>query len=346
MHIKRFRAPSSKEAIEKVKKEFGPDALIVQNRRLAGGLTEVIAALDREDMGGDPLPAGSMTGSETQRILEEMMEIKDLLAAMAGSSETGGKALSTLKRQLMANGLDSVTTLKLLAEARDRGAEKGDGRDIAYLKDIVRDRLGTKIMVKDPMRESRVISFIGPTGAGKTTTIAKLAAITALKKTKKVALLTLDTRRIGAPQQLVKYGRMIGVPVGVAALKEEVSAFLEKYSRCRFIFIDTPGSGTGERGYIRELQELSSISPEVRFNLVLSVRDRDESLYETVKGFSTLPVDAITFTKLDECRSFGQMLGISMRAKRPISYLGTGQKVPGDLMPATVKGLLKYLMPA
>jgi len=344
MHIKKFRARSSHEALTKVKKEFGADALIVETRRLDDGLCEVTAALDRDDTAAPPLT----TVSEATGIMEEMREIKELLFSITGKRGDEGEAFRTLKRQMMANGLDAGLTLNILAKACAKARGKcGEGEiDIIPLRNMVRTELRESIKVRDPMRDARLISFIGPTGAGKTTTIAKLAAITVLKKTKNVALLTMDTGRVGAAEQLIKYGRIIGVPVGSASTKEEISAFVEKYNRCRFIFIDTPGSDMKNREYMRRLRGLRSVSPELKFNLVLSVRERDESLFECLRGFSTLAIDAITFTKLDESSSFGQMLVLSKRAGRPISYLGTGQRVPRDLMPATVKRVLNYLMPS
>jgi len=343
MHIKKFRARSSHEAMTKVKKEFGADALIVETRRLDDGLCEVTAALDREVTAAPPVSAGT----EEPRIIEEMREIKELLLAITGKRGDEGEAFRALKRQMMANGLDAALTLKLLARASAKAQGKGvrGEIDIVSLRNMVRTELRESINVTDPMQDARLISFIGPTGAGKTTTIAKLAAITVLKKTKNVALLTMDTRRIGAAEQLMKYGRIIGVPVGSASTKAEVSAFVDKYNRCRFIFIDTPGSDMKNRDYMRSLQGLRSVNPELKFNLVLSVRERDESLNESLRGFSALAIDAITFTKLDESSSFGQMLALSRYAGRPISYLGTGQRVPRDLMPATVKRVLNYLMP-
>ncbi len=344
MHIKRFRAVSSKEALAKVRREFGPGALIVETRRLEDGLCEVTAALDREDT-GPALPDAS-DSDMVPRIMDEMREIKELLFSMTGKRGDEAEAYRALKRQMTANGIDTATTLKLLSRACGADSGKGRGRGgITSLRDIVRGEIGRKIRVKDPMKDSRVISFIGPSGAGKTTTIAKLAAQIVLKKAGKVALLTTDTRRIGAPEQLLKYGRIIGVPVGVAATEAEISAFVREHDSSSFVFIDTPGSDMRKSDYRRELHGLASMIPGLKFNLVLSVRERDESLHESARGVSTLPVDALTFTKLDGATSFGQMLGVSVRSGRPISYLGTGQNVPGDLMPATVKGVLKYVMP-
>ncbi|MFQ5427412.1 MAG: hypothetical protein ACE5EZ_00370 [Thermodesulfobacteriota bacterium] len=347
--MRRFRAPSPREALAAVKKELGPEALIVETRKLADGGSEVVACVDNEIPASGPaapMPSEAVVG----RIEEEMREIKELLISISLKNKAEGEAITVLKRQMLANGLGNSLTLALLASAAKKD-EVVKGRatganEVNLLREVLRREIREKIMVKDPMMGGRVISFIGPAGAGKTTTIAKLAAMEVLKKKKKTALLTMDTLRIGAPEQLRTYGKMIGAPVGVASTTAELAAFMKIHSDAGLILIDTPGRNVRNRDYIRELREMADLTPELKFNLVLSVRERDESLNESVRGFSSLPVDAITFTKLDESRSFGQMLGVSTLADRPISYLGTGQKVPGDLMAATKKEVLKYLMPA
>ncbi len=350
MQMRRFRAASSKEALVMVRRELGPEALIVQTRRLGEGVYEVVAVIDNEESisvsNGLSAPSASVVG----RIEEEMREIKELLLSISLKSGGEGEALTVLKRQMLANGLGSALTLGLLAKAckKDGAIRKGGsgGEEMVHLREVVRGEIREKIRVLDPLKDGRVISFIGPTGAGKTTTIAKLAATSVMKKKKRVALLTMDTLRIGAPEQLKTYARIMGVPVGVAATTAELAAFLKIHSDKDLILIDTPGKNVRRSDYIRELQEMTAITPELRFNLVLSIRDRDESLNESVKGLSSLPVEAITFTKLDESSSFGQMLGVSTLADKPISYLGTGQRVPGDLLAATKKEVLRYLMPA
>ncbi len=348
MQMRRFRAASSKEALTMVKRELGSEALIVETRRLDDGNCEVVAVVDNDIPEARVLsaPADVVVG----RIEEEMREIKDLLLSISLKSGAEGEAVTLLKRQMLANGLESSLILSLLSEAsKKQGKERSKGNsalEMARIREVVSREIGKRIRVKDPVADSRVISFIGPTGAGKTTTIAKLAAIAVMKRKKKVALLTMDTLRIGAPEQLKTYGKIIGVPVGIASTTSELAAFIKMHSDASLILIDTPGANVRKRDYLRELRDMAAITGELKFNLVLSVRDRDENLNESVKGLSSIPVDAITFTKLDESRSFGQMLAVSTMAGRPISYLGTGQKVPGDLLAATKKEVLRYLMPA
>ncbi|MFQ5479818.1 MAG: hypothetical protein ACE5DW_00905 [Thermodesulfobacteriota bacterium] len=348
--MRRFRAASSKEALLMVRRELGPEALIVETRRLTGGLTEVVAVIDNEDAASSSKGLSNPSAAVVGRIEDEMREIKELLLSISLKSGGDGEAVTILKKQMLANGLGSSLTAGLLAGAsKNKMIKKGSkapAEEMAMLREAVRGEIREKIRVKDPLKDARVLSFIGPTGAGKTTTIAKLAAISVLKNKKKVALLTMDTLRIGAPEQLKTYARIMGVPVGVAATTAELAAFLKIHGDKELILIDTPGKDVRKSDYLRELQEMTAITPELKFNLVLSIRDRDESLIKSVKGLSALPVDTITFTKLDESGSFGQMLGVSRLAGKPISYLGTGQRIPEDLLAATKQEVLKYLMPA
>ncbi len=350
MQIKRFRGPSVKEALAMVKKEFGSEALIVETKTLGKGVSEVVAAIDRDE----PVAASQQqsAGVSADYLLNEMQEIKELLVSMAGNGEGEGDALRVFRKELQKNGLDGALVMRLLARARAEegrrngaGAVRNGGTEMAGLRKAVRRELGRTISVKDPLKDARVISFIGPTGAGKTTTVAKLAAMAKLGQKKKVALLTMDTFRIGAPDQILKYAKMMDAPVGVASTVDEAAEFMKKQAGADLVLIDTPGSNPRMDSHVRDLQALAGRVPGLKFNLVLSVRDRDDSLYESIKGLGPLPVDSLTFTRLDEAGSFGQMLGVSVRAKRPIGLLGTGQKVPGDLVEATVEKVLGYLMP-
>ena len=357
MQIKRFRGETTREALSLVKKEFGPEALIVETRTLGPGLCEVVAAMDRDEpeaRGGINLGAlqgtGDRGGVSADFLLNEMQEIKELLVSMAGGGEDEGEALRAFRKELRANGLDGSLVMRLLARARATSTRSGDGSgsdtDMARLRRAVRRELSRIIKVRDPVKEARVISFIGPTGAGKTTTLAKLAAMTSLARKKRVVMITLDTLRIGAPDQILKYGQMMGVEVGIAASSGDVPAFVRKHADADLVLIDTPGASPGDSARMEEIRGLATRVPGIKFNLVLSVRERDDCLYETLRRSASLPIEWLTFTKLDESRSFGQMLGLSVRSKRPISYLGTGQKVPGDLVEATVEGVLDYLVPA
>ncbi len=346
MQIKRFRAATTKEALQMVRKELGPEALVVETRKLEKGGFEVVAAIDREE--GAPLrQAGARGGISADFLLDEMREIKELLVSMAGHGEEEGAAYRTLRREMINNGLDSGLVIRLLAGARSRGLAGGGERNgMARLRGAVRRELERFIHVKDLLSDSRIISFIGPTGAGKTTTMAKLAAEAMVKKKKKVALLTMDTLRIGAPDQVLKYGEMMGARVGVATRAGEARDFIQKEHDSSLILLDTPGMNLKKENSLSNLKALASEVPGLTFNLVLSLRERDDCLSESIRRVSGLPVGSITFTKLDEAASFGQMLNISARARRPISYLATGQRVPGDILRATVSGVLDYLMPA
>jgi len=351
MQIKRFRGASVREAISRVKKEFGKEALIVETKTLGEGLFEVVAAIDRDEPVTAPMGAWA-TGVSAECLLREMEEIKDLLLSISGHDRGEGKALRLFRKELQRKGLDRTLVMRLLARAR-AGAGKGSaaglagkgGTDMRGLREAVRKELVRYISVKNPLKESRIISFIGPTGAGKTTTMAKLGVMAGIAKKKRVVMLTMDTFRIGAPEQVLKYARMMDAPAGVASTVDEAAEFVSRHSGADLVLIDTPGFGGAGNPHVRGIRDLAARIPGLRFNVVLSVREREECLRESLRGLGALPIDSLTFTKLDEAGAVGQMLGLSVRSKRPISFLGTGQRVPGDIVEATVEGLLGYLVP-
>ncbi len=350
MQIKRFRAGTVKEALSMVKREFGPEALVLETKTIGPGLCEVVAAVEREGaLSVPPLRGGR--GISAEFLLGEMRQIKDLLVSVAGKAGDDDEDMRDFREELRSRGLEAALVTRLLLRVRTgKGREVlgsgAGGSGAARLRAAVRRELARIISVKDPLGDARVITFIGPTGAGKTTTLAKLAAMTKLGKKKKAAMITLDTIRIGAPDQIFKYGQMMGLPAGVASGVEDVLAFLKRHGDADLVLIDTPGAGPGPGGPMQDLHALASRVPGLRFNVVLSLRDRDESLYESVTAFGSLPVDSLTFTRLDETGACGQMLGVSVRSKKPIGLLSTGQKVPGDIVKATVEGVLGYLLPS
>lgn len=183
-----------------------------------------------------------------------------------------------------------------------------------------------------------VVALIGPTGVGKTTTIAKLAAQRAQKKGK-VSLITMDTDRVGAVEQLKYYARAIGVPVGAAASVGQLREALARRKEGDLILVDTPGRSPFNTGQMEELRELGESGIPMETHLVLSSNTKHSDLCEILDRFSVAPVDRLLFTKMDETRTFGPLLTAMKNKGKPISYLTTGQRVPEDIEAATPKRL-------
>jgi flagellar biosynthesis protein FlhF len=189
----------------------------------------------------------------------------------------------------------------------------------------------------------RACIFIGPTGVGKTTTIAKLAARFALRDRKHVKLLTFDTYRVAATEQLRTYGDIIGIPVKVVFSIDEMEKAVTSASPDEILLIDTTGHSHKRIADYGELSSYVRDHSTIEKHLVLSCTTRQDDLREIVACFGVFKPDRLVFTKLDEASSFGVILNETVRTDRPLSYLTNGQDVAEDLIvptPGTIADLL------
>ncbi|OGP15061.1 MAG: flagellar biosynthesis protein FlhF [Deltaproteobacteria bacterium GWA2_54_12] len=288
---------------------------------------------------------GTSMAAELKKELKELSELKDLCVSfVTRSGSPVSDVFNKLEENLVKNGVDKRLARKILMNTLS-GATKEKTADIMYLKACMRKKVYERIKVKDPLAARGVVAFVGPEGVGKTTTIAKLAAHHALKGKKRMALLTMDTYRIAAAEQLKVYGKLIGVPVEVARDIRELKSFMSSHRDKDLLLIDTAGRGQKDASRMNELKLLADECPEMKFNLVLNSQTRDESMYESVKGFGALPIDSLSFTRLDEGSAHGSILNAMVLAQKPIAYLSTGSRVPEDIETASRERLLSFFMP-
>jgi len=348
MRMKNFSGPSVKEALKLVKAEFGEQALIMSNRKLPTGEYEVVAAIDYAVASVERAarkPAPSSTEAELKKELRELRELKDLCFSFVARSGTPAADVFTrLEENLVKGGVDRRLARKILMNTLS-GVTRDKAADIIYLKSRMRKKVYEKIGVKDPLATGGALVFVGPSGAGKTTTIAKLAALHAVKNKKRVALVTMDTTRIGAADQMKAYGSLMGVPVEVAADARELKSKMSGHRDKELILVDTPGVSHRDAESMRSLTTLADSCPEMRFNLVLNTQTRDEAMFDSVRSFTNLPIDSLSFTRLDEGRGHGAILNAMVLANRPAAYLSTGVRVPQDLEVASRERLLSFFMP-
>jgi flagellar biosynthesis protein FlhF len=189
----------------------------------------------------------------------------------------------------------------------------------------------------------KVIALVGSTGVGKTTTIAKLAARMQLNEKKRVALISMDSFRIAAADQLRAYSKILDCPFGEVIDREELSNFITKYYDYDLILIDTAGRSCKQQAQMEQLKQLSSMAFPVHFHLVLSASMKQRDLDETLKAFRMLAPLSLIFTKLDESWSFGEILNTNIISKIPLSFFTTGQKVPEDLEAATKERVVERI---
>jgi flagellar biosynthesis protein FlhF len=216
-----------------------------------------------------------------------------------------------------------------------------------YFQVLLRKLIPVRMEAELPKGNKRVMMFVGPTGVGKTTTIAKLAARYSYiqEKRAKVGIITLDTYRIGAVEQLFQYAKMMRLPIEDVVDPSDFNNALSSLSHCDVILIDTVGSSQYDKDKLVKLNKfLQSSQLQIDVNLVLSAGSKLEDLKEIYKNFSFLDIDTLIFTKFDETKVFGTIFSLIYDIDKPVSYFSIGQEVPDDIVPASSDFLVECIL--
>ena len=217
-----------------------------------------------------------------------------------------------------------------------------------YFHTLLKKMIPVRIEREIKPPHKKIMMFVGPTGVGKTTTIAKLAARYAYKQNSrhKVGIITLDTYRIGAVEQLMTYAKMMKLPIETVVDPSDFEEALDVLRHNDYILIDTVGSSQHDREKIEKLTSFLKVNTfaEININLVLSAITKYEDLADIYNNFSVLPIDTVVFTKLDETKTYGNIFSLLLDTKKPVSYFSTGQEVPDDLMEANAEYLLRGIL--
>jgi len=220
------------------------------------------------------------------------------------------------------------------------------------LVDIILSKLGssaneastrellTKIIKTSPPQDSSIWAFVGTTGVGKTTTIAKIAARSVLNENKKVGLITLDTYRIGAVDQGKIYAKILNIPFISVTTVQEFRTALDRFASLDLILVDTVGRSPFCKEYIPKMKEYFHGIKVCTF-LLMPVATRDTEMDTTTKAFSDLGISRMIFTKVDEAITQGSVISHNLISRIPVSYLTTGQRVPEDIEEATAGRIIE-----
>jgi len=255
------------------------------------------------------------------------------------------KVLANLAVELHNAGIESDAVAPLLECVRPMAETTDDQKELRL---SLIDAFSSVVKTAGPLRMKkkgpRIIALVGPTGVGKTTTTAKLAAMYAMHKGAKVALVTTDNFRVGAFEQLKTYSKIMGVPLEVAVSSQELAKATETHADKDLIIIDTAGRSPKDHGRLDELKALLDSGLDIEMHLCLSATTRDKELSDAIANFSVLPISSLLFTKLDEAENLGSIVNTHHRSKLPLSYFTNGQMVPEDIVVATPRKLANLVM--
>jgi flagellar biosynthesis protein FlhF len=195
--------------------------------------------------------------------------------------------------------------------------------------------------------KQKIMMLVGPTGVGKTTTLAKLAARYSylLDKKYKVGIITLDTYRIGAVEQLFQYSKMMKLPIEDVVDVNDFENAIRSLGHCDIILIDTMGSSQYDKEKLKKIEQfIKSTSYDIDISLVVSAIAKIEDLYDIYNNFSFLNIDTLIFSKIDETKHYGNIFSLVYKTNKPISYCSIGQEVPDDIMVASNELIVDWLL--
>jgi len=266
-------------------------------------------------------------------------------AAYSARGTAGHPELERLAELLMADEVGEEAVAALMEHLRPAAQE---GADADELRRLVQEAFAKTVQCAGSLRMNkecaRVMAMVGPTGVGKTTTIAKLAAMHALSRGAKVALITTDNFRVGAIEQLKTYAKIMDLPLEVVVTSDELGRAIDKHADKDLILIDTAGRSHRDGARLDELREYLEGHDGVEIYLCVAASTRGKEIDEIVANFGILPVSKLLFTKIDESASFGTIVNANLRHRLPLSYFTTGQKVPEDIEVATPRKLAQLIM--
>jgi flagellar biosynthesis protein FlhF len=373
MNVKRIVAKTSREAMRQLRETLGPDAVILSNRAVDGGVE--VLALPAEDIAAmappvmeaparspvsrapaqsvraetepDPEPAVTikrrliervaMPSEDSSQLAQSVLsEIKTMqsrlesqLADLAWRDLPGrDPAGATLMRDMLSAGFSATLARELLETLPKGESEQAQ----AWMRNTLMKRLQVMQSETDMLDTGGVFALMGPTGAGKTTTTAKLAARFVVRHgADKLALLTTDSYRIGGHEQLRIYGKILGVTVHAVRDAADLRLALSELRNKHTVLIDTVGMSQRDQAVAEQVEMLCQAGKQIKRLLLLNATSHGDTLDEVVQAYQTRGLDGCILSKVDEAASLGPALDCAIRHELNVHYLATGQRVPEDL---------------
>lgn len=354
MKIQRFEGENTREALAKVQQALGEDAVILQTRsiRIPGVLrrqrVEVLAAVEvAQAAAPTPTPSAATAPNASGKEGLEMTVVRE----KAGPPLTRNSALppadwqsemSLLRRELGLLRTEISQNMRRPVPKSDEWADDPAMGRNALIERLHSDLVTSSIQLRKGAPTT--VCLVGPTGVGKTTTLAKLAAAASRHERKRIAMITIDTYRIGALEQLEAYARLLEVPLTKIYAPEDIRAAYDRYANYDLLFIDTIGRSSFNTQQIGEQAELLEALGANEVHLCLDSGASPATLRRCLDGFSLFQPTHLLLTKVDESASLGVSVKIALDSGLPLSYITTGQRVPEDLVLASAEDLGERLL--
>jgi flagellar biosynthesis protein FlhF len=365
MKMKKYSAGTMTEAMSKVRADLGEDAVIMNSKVVYTkgflGLfkkksIEVMAGVDRYETPLQPVqpvvkemtPSSKKEQVISNEIKKELHDIKTLVQSMQRPSEPINypedieSFLGFLRNHEINEELITRIGDELFEHVKDTSENKESYsyRQIAtrVLKEALKD-----VPFGGLSYQKKYINVLGPTGVGKTTTIAKMAARAVLQNKKKIGFMTTDTYRIAAIEQLKTYAGLLQAPVEIVYNSEDFTRAMESYQQMDLVLIDTAGRNYKEVKFVEDVKKLIKFEDNVESYLVLSSTSKEKDMETIIEQFSTFPIEQFIFTKVDETNSIGSIINLMIKYNKGLAYYTDGQEVPEDINEASVESLLKLL---
>ena len=381
MLIKKYLVKNMNEAMTRIRYELGKDAIIISQRKVRESgvkgyfkpkLIEVTAALENSKIDKKEIKKVSEVDNlkDSLNSIKSIFEKEEVKAHKDRSGEIENpiisektdvkkddalkdevKEIKELLNKVIKNTNKEKEAIVAVGFLRDMDIEENlledinleKYEDIESFKEELKEVLKRDIEVVNKDLKGNVV-LVGPTGVGKTTTIAKLAGRLALIEKKKVGLITIDTYRIGAVEQLKTYAEIMNIPFKVVITLKEMEEAINSLSDCDVVLVDTTGRSSKNTMQISELRAFIQKVNSSNISLVISGITKNKDINAILSGYGEINYEDIIVTKLDETTSYGCLYNIVKKSNKPISYITVGQNVPDDIKVPSKDEIIKLIL--
>ncbi|MBP2240145.1 flagellar biosynthesis protein FlhF [Cytobacillus eiseniae] len=382
--MKKFIGSSMSEAMKQIRAELGSEAVILNSREVVTGgflglfkkrTIEVIAAVDpkstqqqipttkqkkiitpiteKSEWKPQPVPQDiqPIEPKPSSDVIKEISELKSLMKTMSvqnnGFSPAYPAAVQIMQKRLNDQEIDSSIQESILSSLLEKwyiaGANASIDKVYTWLEQELINRLND-IPFGGVSFSKKYINVVGPTGVGKTTTLAKIAAECVINYKKRVAFITTDTYRIAAIEQLKTYAKILNIPLEVCYTIEEFKKATEAFMDYDLVLIDTAGRNFRNKQYVEDLKKVIDFDKDIETLLVLSLTAKQRDMEDIYEQFSAIGIDKFIFTKADETSTYGAMYNMINKYNKGVAYMTNGQNVPDDMIAANPHALAKTII--